>query len=232
MKVFFRGIWNHFSVWTSRTSSRIFGKIFGTLIKKDRRRRLFHGCIFSFFIELHVTIANMLKLTHFDAPSRAFTTRVAFGIANVDFEDERITYSELETRRGENGSSTEVPLGGLPVLTLPNGKAICQSGAITRYAAKRAGLYPSDPEQSLLVDEIIECAADAYTQAPQDKDDAVKKQKREEFAAGYLKKLFNLFAQRLAGAGPYICGENLTIADIQLYGVVKAIRGGSFGTYF
>lgn len=107
---------------------------------------------------------------------RAFVARACFRIAGVPFEDETITFDEFKARRGEQGYSDTIPSGSLPVLTLPSGKVICQSGAILRYAAKLAKLYPTDnDEEALLIDEIVETCADIASSAPQHADPEVKK---------------------------------------------------------
>jgi len=47
-----------------------------------------------------------------------------------------------------------LPLGSLPVLTTPGGQKRCQTDALTRWAAKKSGLYPEDVDQALMVDEV------------------------------------------------------------------------------
>ena len=152
-------------------------------------------------------------------------------MAKVPFEDERITFAELQQRRGEAGRSNDVPLGSLPVLTLPSGRVVAQSGAILRYAGKRAKLYPDDEEQALLCDEIIETAADIMTSAPKDPDQAKTLELRKQWAAGKLHTFFSFLAERLesASGGPYFSGATLSIADMVVYGMIKGgIRGGHF----
>lgn len=115
----------------------------------------------------------------------------------------------------------------VPILTLPSGKIVVESGAISRYAAKRAGLYPEDAEKQLLVDEILELVSSLMSKAPQDKDPELKKKNREEFAAGFLTTGFNHIASRLV-EGPLFLGTELSVADIQFYSVVKMLRSGHF----
>ena len=62
---------------------------------------------------------------------------------------------EVEARR-KVGSI----VGLFPVLHV-DGVLVTQSDAITRYAGKLAGLYPTDPYQALLCDEVLSAVEDA-----------------------------------------------------------------------
>ena len=78
----------------------------------------------------------MLRLTYIEGiAARAFPTRVALRCGGVAFTDERISRAELAARRGSHGSSAAVPLGQLPLLTLPSGEVFAQSLALARWAA-------------------------------------------------------------------------------------------------
>lgn len=195
----------------------------------------------------------MLKLTYFPAPGndahkskytrlnkassiacilirigRAYVIRTCLKIANVPFEDEKITFSELKERRGEAGRSSAIPLGSVPVLTFPDGRVVTQSMAIARYAGKLANLYPTDPEKALFVDEILDTVAEIVSSAPQNADADIKKKLREEYAAGKLNTFYSFLDEKLsASGGLYYFGE-LSIADIAVYGVLKGLRTGNF----
>lgn len=158
---------------------------------------------------------------------RAFVARVCFGIAGIPFEDERIDGAELKARRGANGYNDQVPLGSLPILTLPNGQIVVQSGAIQRYAGKLAKLYPIDTEEALLVDEVIEICADISAGIPYHSDAEEKKRLREEYATGKLKIFMSLIAKRIPN-GQLVLNNQLTIADINIYLTVNMLRSGFF----
>lgn len=53
-------------------------------------------------------------------------------------------------------NKTKCPFGQLPCMTLASGTTIAQSGAITRYVAKLANVYPNDPERAAKADMIQE----------------------------------------------------------------------------
>lgn len=67
----------------------------------------------------------------------------------------------------------------MPVITLPSGQVVTQSQANSRYAVKLANLYPSDPEKALFVDELIDVVGDCLSSAPQNADNVIKKELRE-----------------------------------------------------
>ena len=91
-------------------------------------------------------------LTYFALPGRGLVARVCFGAASVPYTNKVVTFPEFKELK------PTLPLGQLPVLTLPSGRVVCQSGAIARYAATLAGLNGKSPEETLLIDEIVTCA--------------------------------------------------------------------------
>merc|ERR1712039_986682 len=101
-----------------------------------------------------------------------------------------------------------------------------------RYAGKlgSSGLYPADPEQALIVDCVMDTCQDALTKCPQDPDEAVKKQKREEYAGGKLAYFMNEIAQTIgASGGPFVLGSQLSVADLVIkYYVTEMIQSGNF----
>ena len=54
------------------------------------------------------------------------------------------------------------PFGALPVLEV-DGQKLAQSNAINRYVGKITDLYPSDPWQAALCDEVMEAVEDIGT---------------------------------------------------------------------
>eukprot|EP01032_Pedospumella_encystans_P021193 gene21193-24053_t len=172
---------------------------------------------------------SKLTLTYFPLPGRAYCARVCLGIAKVDWEDVRIGGEEFRARRGPTGRSNSLPLGQLPTVTLPSGTVITQSTAITRYVAKLANLYPTDPEQALYVDEIIDTVNDIDNGIPRNTDASLLKPLREEYAAGKLNITYSFLAEKLAANnGPFLAGSEYSVADIYLYQIVKFIRKGIY----
>ena len=158
---------------------------------------------------------------------RAFAIRTLLKIGGVDFVDERISMDEFKQRKGEATRTKEIPLGQLPVLTLPTGTIVTQSFAISRYAGKLAKLYPEDPLEALLVDEIIDVDSDILNGVPRNLDAEALKTKREEYAAGKLNTYFSFLAEKLeASSGPFFSGNKYTAADIHVYFAIKMFRMG------
>ena len=148
------------------------------------------------------------------------------GIAGIPFEDEKISFEQLVEKRGPKGRSASIPLGSLPVMTLPDGKVVTQSMALARYAAKLAKMYPDDPLQALFVDEIMETVAEVTIGIPRNTlpDYQIL---REEYAAGKLAHYFSYISKKLREVdGPYIFGTDPTVADLLIYGMLKHFRKG------
>src|SRR5204862_5819144 len=95
-----------------------------------------------------------LKLTYFDFHGgRGEPARLALSIGGIAFEDDRVHTSDWERRKGDT------PFGALPVLEV-DGQIVAQSGAINRYVGKLTDLYPSDPWQAALCDEVMDAVED------------------------------------------------------------------------
>jgi len=108
---------------------------------------------------------------------------------------------------------------GLPVMTV-NGTAYTQSLAQLRYVGKKAKLYPTDDIAALAVDEVMDIVQDILTKCPQDKDEESKKTKRQEYASGKMKSLFELLNQRAEETGSgWICSGEMTIAGTSFLAV-------------
>ena len=157
---------------------------------------------------------------------RAFGIRVCFGIAGIPFEDERVAFEDWGKNKGDR---KRFPLGTMPVLTLASGQTVVQSGGILRYAAKLAKLYPEDPLQELLVDEILDTMFEAGGNMPHGTDEEAKKKNREAYLAGKCNFYFSYLAEKLeANGGAHFVGNTLTVADIAVYGFIKGFRTGIF----
>ena len=68
-------------------------------------------------------------------------------------------------RFNELRSNSEFPYDKVPVIDV-DGRRIPQSGAITRYVAKLAGVYPEDPVECAFSDSIFETAQELCTINP------------------------------------------------------------------
>ena len=95
-----------------------------------------------------------LKLTYFDFHGgRGEPARIALSMGGIPFEDERVKGTDWERRK------PGTPFGALPLLE-KDGEILAQSNAINRYVGRLTNLYPSDPWQAALCDEIMEAVED------------------------------------------------------------------------
>jgi glutathione S-transferase len=170
-----------------------------------------------------------LKLTYFPAAGRAFVTRLCLRAAGVPFEDERIGFPALVALKGEAGFSPAVPLGQLPIITLPSGEVVTQSGAHFRWAAKKAGLYPADADAALLVDEVMHVCDEMSSKLPQHADKEVKKSMREAFVKDVMPKYMGFLEKKLAArGGKFFGGASIDVADLSLFTTFLSIKKGSW----
>ena len=69
----------------------------------------------------------------------------SLGAAGIDYDFRAIDFKTLLSERESNPSA--YPLGSVPTLTFPDGRVVIQSGAIMRWAGRKAGLYPREAER-------------------------------------------------------------------------------------
>ena len=170
------------------------------------------------------TTMTRLKLTYFDFHGgRGETARLALAIAGIPFEDERIAFADWSRLKAE------MPFGALPVLEV-DGRVVSQSNGINRYIGKLSGLYPTDPWQAVLCDEVMDAVEDIGTKVVStfDLPDAEKKSQREALAAGPLASYLKGLARRLDSAGgAYFADNRLTVADLRVFVWIRHLKSGA-----
>jgi glutathione S-transferase len=169
------------------------------------------------------TSTALPKLTYFNAAGRALGLRIALfkAYGKDGWIDHRFGYQEWGAMK------PTTPLGSVPFLTLPNGTAVTQTDALSRWAGKKAGLYPENDDDALIVDEVIATSFEALNKCPHAKDDEEKKRVRAEYAAGFLTTAATLLAKRI-GTTTWVVGDDLTIADLSVYMLTDMIIEGQF----
>jgi len=165
-----------------------------------------------------------LAIQYFDIPGgRGEPSRLALHIAGVPFEDKRISFPQWPA------TSKTLPLKQCPVLEV-DGVAITQSNAINRYVGKLTGLYPEDPYQALLCDEIMDAMEDLTTKVVATfsiKETEELRAAREALIAGPIKKYLTFLEQRLESAGgEYFADKRLTMADLKVMMSVRQLVSG------
>ncbi|MGZ5819509.1 MAG: glutathione S-transferase [Burkholderiaceae bacterium] len=166
-----------------------------------------------------------LKLTYFDFHGgRGEPARLALHIGGIAFEDHRFAFSEFaEVRK-------TTPFGQVPTLQV-DGVQVTQCDAITRYAGKLAGLYPTDAFQALLCDEVMYVVEEANVKFGPTFRMSGEEQKAARLALVngsmpvYLAWLQN---QLKAHGGEYFADNRLTVADLKVFVDVRALNSGRF----
>ena len=164
-----------------------------------------------------------LKLSYFDFHGgRAEPTRLAMHIGGIAFEDHRLSYPEFAEFRNTT------PFGQLPTLEV-DGVMVTQSDAMTRYVGKLSGLYPTDPFQALLCDEVLSVIEDASVKiGPTYRmtGDAQKEARLVLVNESMPVYLGWLQRKLLAQGGEYFVENRLTIADLKVFVDVRGLNSG------
>ncbi|MEI6803731.1 MAG: glutathione S-transferase family protein, partial [Burkholderiales bacterium] len=163
---------------------------------------------------------SQLKLTYFDFHGgRGEAARLALHLGHIAFEDYRFAFPEFAQLR------KSTPLGQVPTLHV-DGVQVTQSDAITRYAGKLAGLYPTDPFQALLCDEVMDGLEDINVKLGASfglTGDALK-EARAALVAGPLPQYLAWLQRQLqAHGGQYFADQRLTIADLKAFVFVRGL---------
>ncbi len=166
---------------------------------------------------------SQLKLTYFDFHGgRGEAARLALHLGNIAFEDYRFAFPEFAQLR------KSTPLGQVPTLHV-DGVQVTQSDAITRYAGKLAGLYPTDPFQALLCDEVMDGLEDINVKLGASfglTGDALKEARAALVASPLPQYLGWLQRQLQAHGGQYFADQRLTIADLKAFVFVRGLTSG------
>ena len=166
---------------------------------------------------------SQLKLTYFDMHGgRGEPARLALHLGGIAFEDSRFGFADFaEVRKS-------TPLGQVPTLHV-DGVLVTQSDAITRYAGKLTGLYPTDAYQALLCDEVLDAVEDANVKLGTTfglTGDALK-EARTALVNGALPLYLGwLQTQLQAHGGDYFADHRLTIADLKVFTFVRGLNSG------
>jgi glutathione S-transferase len=165
---------------------------------------------------------SLPKLSYFDfSGSRGEECRLAFRLAGVEFEDDRIKPSNWADHK------SETPFGAMPVLTIEGKGRLSQSNAILVYLGRLHGLHPSDAWEAARHEQFL-CAAEELRSkaAPvlrisgEDRQEA-----REELASGLL-TTWGAQIEALLGDGPFVGGSDPSVTDIKLYMIVRWFSTG------
>lgn len=166
---------------------------------------------------------STIKLTYFDVDGgRAEPTRIALSIGGIEFEDHRISFSEFRQMR----SST--PFNALPAIEMNDG-VYTQSNAMNRFFGKQAGLYPEDPWQAFLCDEVMDAIEDLMHFLVRTfgmRGDELKAAREKLVDGAFTTYLRTLNARLEAAGGEYFADGRLTVADLKVFVWIRGLDSG------
>lgn len=154
---------------------------------------------------------------------RAEPARLALVLGKIDFEDERFSTDDWKALQ------SKMPYKAVPVMEVDD-KLFAQSHAMLRFAGKLASLYPSDELSAFLVDEVVDTVSDLTNCMYRyvGPDDKQRRQNREIFARDDIPRYWGGLEARLnnTGAGPFVLGDQVSIADISIFCLFTVIKQG------
>lgn len=164
------------------------------------------------------------KLTYFDAPvSRGEECRLAFQLAGVDFEDNRI--------KGHDWPAAKLaaPFGAVPVLEMPGHAPLAQSNAILTLIGRLHNLHPADLFEAARHEAMMQYVEDlraAISPTMRMSDEAGKKAAREVIATSTL-PTWAKNAEQQIGDGPFFGGAAIHVVDLKIYMVLRWLLSGA-----
>jgi glutathione S-transferase len=165
---------------------------------------------------------SKVTLHYFDmAGGRGEEVRLALHLAGIEFDDRRLNREQWKAFK----SST--PFGQMPVLDIQGKGSFSQSNAILGMIGSLHGLLPKDTFEAAQHIAILNAAEDlrcVINRTMRIKDEAEKKQAREEIVTGYLADWSGNVENLING--PFFGGDDISVADIKLYVVMNWIKRG------
>ena len=166
-----------------------------------------------------------LKLNYFDFHGgRAEPARIALHMGGVAFNDHRFTFPEFAEFR------KQTPFGQVPTLEV-DGVHVTQCDAINRYVGKLTGMYPTDPLQALLCDEVMYVVEEAGVRMGPTFRMTGEEQKTARLALvnGSMPQYLSwLQTQLQAHGGEYFADNRLTMADLKVFVDVRGLNSGRY----
>ena len=164
------------------------------------------------------------KLTYFNFDGgRAEPIRIAFHAAGIDFEDNRLSFSEFGAMRHDTRFNS------VPVLEI-DGAMVTQSNALCHYVGRMADLYPADDLQALYCDEVLGALEDLshYIVRSFGLQGEELRVAREKLVDGWLSVYLRGLDELLTrGGGQYFADNRLTVADLKAFVQTRSLRSGN-----
>ncbi|WP_437570305.1 glutathione S-transferase family protein [Sorangium sp. So ce542] len=156
-----------------------------------------------------------MKLTYFPVRGLIEPARLMLELAGARYELETIPIELWQGPQGKQRFLPITPFGQLPVLE-DGGFVLCQSQAISRYVARKLGLYGGTLEETARIDEVTEVATEMLRELGVTCFDPRFHEIRAEHRATMGRKLDLLdryFARTAASAEHWVVPGRYTLAD-------------------
>ena len=165
----------------------------------------------------------MHAVHYFGIPGRGEVVRVMLALGGIDFCDDVIQFQDWPERKAKTR------WGVVPSLTLPDGSKHGQSRALLRYLGKLvhhdgAALYPVDPREALLADEVCDFIEDIWGKLLEAKANKAC----AALLAGGGEGAAMLDQLEATIHGPYVGGVYPSIADVYVFAAFAWWASGFF----
>ncbi|VDN05715.1 unnamed protein product [Thelazia callipaeda] len=169
-------------------------------------------------IKTKVSEGKNYKLTYFNVRGRAEVIRLLFALANVSYDDNRITRQEWTSLK------PKMPYGQVPVLE-ENGKLLAQSHAIERYLARNFGFMGSNAWEAAKIEELM-IGTEGLWEKLLKWAHGSNETEKEELLTELEKDEISSFLTRYEGfltssSSSYLVGKKISLADLTLFNVIK-----------
>ncbi len=161
------------------------------------------------------------KITYFDmAASRGEECRLAFVIAGVDFEDNRLKRDEWAAMK------PLTPFGSLPLLELEGKPILAESNAILTYVGRHYGLLPTEEWELAHALSLLSAAEGIRYEVTKTFGLAEEKvaEARKALAAGPITNWAKNIEAQIKG--PFVYGDAIGVVDIKIFVVAGWFEKG------
>ncbi|CAM9644945.1 unnamed protein product [Chrysoparadoxa australica] len=168
-------------------------------------------------------------LKYFPLAARAEPIRLACYLGGIPFHDVRMPFEDFIAKR------ETYPFGQLPVLEVrfPTGEkhVLAQSTSIMRFVGRMGGLYPSDPLEACVVDQVMDAVQDIYALVNgvlREECTSSKLAMQKKLAEETLPKWLGYLERKLEQSGTNcFLGTEITVAELQVHQLVCWLSQGA-----
>ena len=164
-----------------------------------------------------------LKIIYVDTPFwRAEVPRLSLFYGSIDYEDIRISREDFLSakKNGFTQSGHNLPFRQIPVLII-NNYSLTQTGAISRYCGKLAGLYPKNDEFfAAKIDQIIDICTDMtvlFSNYRKNIETNINHNRRKKFFDNILMNKMKFLEDMLLNDNYFKDLNSLSIAEIAIW---------------